>query len=525
MMMKCIVAAGRRLVAALLVGAALPAPGTAQASSYEELQRFSAVLNHIRTNYPDSVAYNGLVRAAIDGMLRSLDPHSWFASREDYEKLSSLERGELAVTGIIFEFADGVPTVLSYARKSPAEKAGVLPGDRILRVDGVPVTGMTSKSLALRLAGEKGSRVVVGLERGPRLEPDTFSVKLKRAFLEHRSVSVARMIGPETGYVRLDEFGSSGADEVRKAVRQLRSSKARQLILDLRGNPGGIVTEAVDIAAEFLPAKTLVFSTRGRKKVVNEEFRTKDKGEFVDLPLIVLLDEGSASASEALAGSLQDHDRALIIGRRSFGKALMQTGFLVPSGFVQLTVGHVLTPSGRFIQRRYRGLAIEQYVAFAGTAGDGLDTMAVFRTDRGRPVRGGGGIAPDLIVAAAPAAPAWWSVASDSGYDDAVADSVALTLGSDASARAQWIAAPREWEARLLPAFLERVRTRLGIAARPDSTTGAVLARKLAARAAFVRWPPDAGSDLMLASDPDVRAALEAFSRLPALLSGPSAGR
>lgn len=284
------------------------------------------------------------------------------------------------------------------------------------------------------------------------------------------------------------------------------------------------MTEAVDLAAEFLPARTLVFTTRGRKKVLNEDHRTKGNGEFVDLPLIVLVDEGSASASEALAGSLQDHDRALIVGRRSFGKALMQTGFLVPSGFVQLTVGHVLTPSGRFIQRRYRGFAIEQYYAFAGTAGDGADTMTIFRTGRGRPVRGGGGIAPDLVVPAPAPPPAWWSAAADSGYDDAVADSVALTLSADGSARAEWIAATRDWEMRLLPPFLERVRTRLRVAARPDSATGAELARRLAARSASVRWPPDAGSDLMLASDPDVRAALAAFPRLTQLLSAPTRG-
>jgi carboxyl-terminal processing protease len=482
------------------------------------------VLNHIRGNYADSVAYSGLVRAAIDGMLRSLDPHSWFVSEEDYKKLNRLERGELAISGILFEFADGVPTVLGSLQKSPAEKAGVLPGDRILKVDGIPVTGMTSKSLALRLAGEKGSKVLVGLERGPRLEPDTFSVKLKRAFVEHRSVSLARLVAPQTGYVRLNEFGETGAEEVRKAVRQLRASKASQLILDLRGNPGGIVTEAVDIAAEFLPDKALVFTTRGRKKTLNEEYRTKGRGEFVDMPLVVLIDEGSASASEALAGSLQDHDRALIIGRRSFGKALMQTGFLVPSGYVQLTVGHVLSPSGRFIQRRYRGVAIEQYLAFAGNVGEASDTMEIFRTRRGRPVRGGGGIAPDLAVTAAPPSPPWWSAAADSGYDDAVADSVAQTLGTDAAARAAWIASPPEWEARLLPPLLERVRSRLRILARPDSVASAGIARRLAARAAFVRWPPDGGSELILATDPDVRAAIAAFPGISQLLGAPTTG-
>jgi carboxyl-terminal processing protease len=498
----------------------VPDVAGAQLSSYEELQRFSAVLNHIRTNYPDSVTYNGLVRAAIDGMLRSLDPHSWFASREDYDKLSAVERGEVAVTGIVFEIADGVPTVLRPLPKSPAEKAGVLPGDRLLLVDGVPVVGLGPKSIALRLAGAKGSKVLVGLERGSRLEPDTFSVRLKRAMVEERSVSVVRMLNGETGYVRLDGFGPEAADEVTKAVRRLRSDKARQLILDLRGNPGGIVTEAVDLAAEFLPAKTLVFTTRGRKKAVNEDYRTKGSGDFVDLPLILLVDEGSASAAEALAGSLQDHDRALVVGRRSFGKALMQTGFLVPAGFVELTVGHVLTPSGRFIQRRYQGLAIEQYYAFAGSAGVEQDTLQVFHTDHGRAVRGGGGIAPDLPVPGAAKPPTWWSVASDSGYDDVVADSVAMTLSSDPAARAAWAGAPGEWQNRLLPPFLSLVRARLKITAQPDSAAGLAIARRLAARTASVRWPPDAGTELLQKSDPDIQAALDAFPRLTHMLSG-----
>jgi carboxyl-terminal processing protease len=336
-----------RWLAVGLTLAAVPSPVPAQSSSYEELQRFSAVLNHIRSNYPDSVTYRDLVRAAVDGMLRSLDPHSWFATREDYERLDALERGELAETGIVLELADGVPTVLSSYLRSPAEKAGVLPGDRLLRIDRMPVAGMTAKAMALRLAGEKGSKVEVSLERGPALDPDTFSVTLKRAFLEGGSVSVVRMVDPTTGYIRLEQFGPEAASEVGKAIRRLQDRKARRLILDLRGNPGGIVTEAVELASEFLPAGTLVFSTRGKKKAVSGEFRTKRSGDFVDLPLVLLIDEGSASASKALADSLQDYDRAVVVGRRSFGKALVQTGFYVPSGVVQLTVGHVITPSGR----------------------------------------------------------------------------------------------------------------------------------------------------------------------------------
>jgi carboxyl-terminal processing protease len=506
--------------AILAVGAAAPLAG--QASSYEELQRFSAVLNHIRTNYVDSVTYSGLVRSAIDGMLRSLDPHSWFATTEDYERLNALERGELAVIGLRVETVDGVPTVLTYKAGGPAARAGVRPGDRIRAVDGQPVAGLSERDVALRLAGEKGSRVTLLLERGPLLEPDTFTVSAKRAFLSPSSaVSIARMVGPETGYVKLDEFSETSADDVAAAIGKLKGRKARQIILDLRGNPGGVVTEAVALASQFLPEKTLVFSTRGRKKAVDEDFRTSRSGRFTDLPLIVLIDAGSASAAEAFAGSMQDHDRALILGRRSFGKALMQTGFVVPSGFVELTIGHVLTPSGRYIQRRYQGLAVKQYYASAGTAGAAEDTAAVFHTDHGRPVRGGGGILPDVPLPGPPGVPAWWSVAADSGFDEAVADSVAQTLPADAGGRQSWLTSPGVWQARLLPPFLARVRSHLKVAAVSDSTVNAYIAAQLAARAAFVRWPPDGGEEMMLQTDPDVAAALTYFGRMDGLLKAP----
>src|SRR5439155_1078595 len=304
-----------------------------QPSAYEELQTFSAVLNHIRVNYIDSVTYTQLVRAAIDGVMQALDPHSRFESHADRDKAGKLDRGELAVTGLVLEDVDGAPSVLTVMSKSPADKAGIQPGDRLALVNDTTVAGLDVRALELRLAGDKGSKVRLCFERGPRLEPDTFSVTLKRA------------------------------------------------------------------------------------------------GEFSTAPLIVLIDGGSASAAEALAASLQDHDRALLLGRRSFGKALMQTAFLTPSGdIVWLTVGRVITPSGRFIQRRYRGLRSEEYRAFGGVAGAGEDTLETFRTDNGRTVRGGGGIAPDVELPRPAPVPVWWSAAADSGLDDALADSIALTL-------------------------------------------------------------------------------------------------
>ncbi len=519
-----------RSVAALAALLATPAgassaqqPPSPQPSAYEELQSFSGVLNHIRVNYVDSVTYTQLVRAAIDGVLRSLDPHSYFVSRRDWEKLSALERGELAVTGMVLEEEDSAITVLAVYPKSAAAKAGVLPGDRITDVNDTSVLGLKVKEATLRLAGEKGSKVHVKLERGSRLEPDTFSVTLKRQFLEPHFVWLSSMLDSATGLVRLEEFGPKAAEEVRDAVKKLQRQGARQVILDLRSNPGGLTDQAVDVASEFLPKGAVVFRTRGRKKDTNEDYVTKRDGDFTAVPLIVLINHLSASASEALAGSLQDHDRALILGRRSFGKALEQTGFVVlPRGdLVELTIARIYTPSGRTIQRRYKGIGVEQYWAFAGKSGADSDTTAVFRTDHGRLVRGGGGIAPDVELPSRSTMPAWWTVAVDSGFMIAVADSVAQTLPATPAGRAAWVRATDEWRTRLLTPFLVRVRTRFHVTAEPDSIVASRMAMSLAARAADVRWPPDAGLEVLLRNDPDVRAAVAYFPRLQELLSAP----
>lgn len=507
----------RWLVAGAVVVAAHAAPLAAQGSS-EELTRFSAVLSHIRANYVDSVTYKQLVHSAIDGMLKGLDPHSWYLSSDDNARFNALERGELAVVGVSVELADGVPTVLAVTDQSPADRGGVRPGDRLLGVDGVPTSGLNARVIALRLAGEKGTKVRLLLERGPRLEPDSVTVVIKRDIAKPTHyVRATLMLDATTGYVKLGEFGAKSADEVHDAIKTLRGQKATRIILDLRGNPGGIVTEAVAMASQFLPANSLVFSTKGRQRSVNQQFRTKDSGDFQDLPMVVLIDRGSASAAEALAGSLQDNDRAVIAGRRSFGKALMQTGFLVPEGFVELTIGHVISPSGRYIQRPYTGLQLEQYYAFAGDSA-WQDTTRIFKTVNGRPVKGGGGIAPDIALPAPPSVPRWWTVAADSGWDRAVADSVGLTLATTPAARAAWIRDSATWAARLLPPLLARVHSRLAIPAAIDATISSSMARKLASEAAIVRWGEDAGREVSIRNDPDVIAATALFGRVKEIL-------
>ncbi len=510
-----------RIAGIMLVTAAGPAAAQTTRSAYEELQTFSGVLNHVRLNYPDSLSYSELVAAAIRGVLRSLDPHSYYVSRTEWQRRTALERGELVSVGIALEEVDGAATVLAVVPRSPAAKSGVLPGDRILTLNDTSVAGLDMTTLELRLAGEKGSKVRLGMERGPRFEPDTFSVTLKRNPFDVHSVSIVRMIDSTTGYLRLEDF-LGDAREVHNGLKKLSALRAKRVILDLRGNPGGGVVSAVEVASEFFPKNTLVFSTRGRKRATDTNYVTKRDGEFRLLPLVVLIDERSASASEALASSLQDHDRALLVGRRSFGKALMQLPFFLPSGdIVWLTVGRVITPSGRVIQRRYHGIGYEQYLSFAGKSGAAEDTTSVFKTSAGRRVRGGGGIAPDIVVPIIAPLPVWWSAAADSGFDDAVSDSVAQTLSATAAARAAWLTAESEWRAKLLPPFLSRVRARLGVAANTDSLLEQRLARILASRTAEVRWGTDAREEFLLRNDRTVRIASEQFPKLRELLGPP----
>lgn len=500
-----------------------PGSGLTAQGSYEQLQAFSGVLNQIRQNYVDSVTSSQLVLAAIDGMLSSLDPHSYFLSREQGARQLAYQAGQLAGLGIIIYEVDGLPTIQAVLPESPAARAGISPGDRLVRVNDTVVVGIPFQSLQTRLIGERGSRIRLLLERGNRWEPDSVKLTLRYAYLEPHSVTVSRMVDRTTGYVRLQQFFPEAGKEVEDAVRKLKSNGAQRLILDLRGNPGGVVWSAVEIASIFLPRGTLVFRTEGRRQSTKMEFTTVEDGRFTEMLLILLIDDGSASASEALAGSLQDHDRALIMGRRSFGKALMQRAFEIPPGgdLVWLTVGHVLTPNGRFIQRRYQGLKGEQYYSYAGLSGAEQDTTVEFRTDHGRLVRGGGGIVPDVTLPSPAVLPVWYSVAADSGFHDGVADSVAGTLGSDAASRARFIGAPSAWQAALVDPFLARVRNRLRVAAQPDSSQALRIGRIMAARVVEVRWGPEALDEFLVQTDAGVASAQEHFPRVLEILKGP----
>lgn len=507
-----------------LIGVSLSlggSPAAAQAS-YEQLQTFSSLLNQIRASYVDSVTYAELVHAAIDGVLGSLDPHSRFLKREDGEREAAYESGVLAGTGIFFDEVDGSLVVLAVMPGTPGSRAGISAGDRLLSINDTSSEGLSAYEVGSRLIGPKGSKVRLLFERGSRLEPDSLKVNLKFDLLQPKSVTVSRLIDPSTGYVRLSGFHEKASEEMEKAIKNLRGAGAKKLVLDLRGNPGGLVFAAVEISSLFLPKQSPVFRTVGRRKSVTEEFATGKDGPFRELPLMLLIDEGSASASEAVTGSLQDHDRALILGRRSFGKALMQQGFPVPpqGDFVYLTVGRIATPSGRIIQRSYHGLKASQYYSFAGRSGTEQDTTQVFHTDHQRPVRGGGGIAPDVPISKSAELPNWWGVAADSGWIEAIADSAANLLPRDQAAAAKWSDNPSGWQTGMVNPFLTRVQQRLKISVEPDSATRGRIGRILAYRASEVRWGTDAAEALQIRYDPDIRVAMTYWDKLDQLLSG-----
>lgn len=500
----------------------LPRAVWAQAA-YEQLQTFSSLLNQVRTSYVDSVTYSELVHAAIDGVLSSLDPHSRFLKREDGEREMAYESGALAGTGVFFDEVDGALAVLTVLPNTPGARAGVSPGDRLLTINDTSSAGLTAYEVGSRLLGEKGKKVRLLFERGSRLEPDSLKVTLKFDLIKPFSVTAVQLVNPTTGYVRLSGFHEKAPEELEKAVKDIQGKGARQLILDLRGNPGGSVYAAVEIAGLFLPRGSMIFRTIGRRKSANDDFLTQKDGAFRKLPLMLLVDEGSASASEAVAGSLQDHDRALILGRRSFGKALMQQAFPIPpqGDMVWLTVGRIATPSGRIIQRSYTGLKVSQYYTFAGRSGTEHDTAAVYHTDNQRQVRGGGGIAPDVSISRSAELPGWWGVAADSGWIESVADSVGALLPKDRAAGATWNSTPADWQTGMVAPLLGRVRERLHLTAEPDSAIKGRIGRILAYRAAEVRWGQDAAEALRVRYDPDIRVAMTYWDRLPELLSTP----
>lgn len=367
---------------------------------YSGLDLFIEVLQTVQANYVDPVDTGKLVTGAMRGVAHGLDPWSRYLDPEEFQALRGVIQGSFDGIGASVDEHDGWPIVIAPIEGSPAWDAGLEPGDVITKVDGHSTFELAPDEMSSRLRGPAGTQITLTVARGDN-ERD---LKLLRRRVTVKNVPYAFVAAPGVGYVRLAHFSAHAGADVAAACDTLRAGGARALVLDLRGNPGGTIDEAVAIAGQFLPQGSRVTSTVGRASGVNQQYDATRPHPELAWPIAVLVDGGSASASEILAGALQDHDRAVVVGDTTFGKGVAQQVYPLrgAAGALQLTVSHYLTPSGRSIHRERLTAADdsedETETPSADTTRAKLDK--VWRTDAGRVVRGGAGLAPDVRVPA-----------------------------------------------------------------------------------------------------------------------------
>ncbi len=381
--------------------------GGAAGGLYGNLDLFIEVLQKVDQNYVDPVEPEKLIAGALRGMLRDLDPYSQYLDSKAFASLQSTAEGKFGGIGVMVGIRDDFPTVISPIEGTPAWEAGLRSGDVIVRVEGRSTAGLTVEDVADLLRGAAGTRVSLTVDREG--EPAEREFTLTRAVIHTRSVPYAFLPEPGVGYLRLANFSETSGAEVREALAGLRRQGAKSLVLDLRFDPGGLLDQAVDVTEQFVPRGSLIVYTQGRVKGSDVRYTASEAKPDVSSPLVVLVDEGSASAAEIVAGALQDLDRALVIGHDSFGKGSVQSVFPLPgrSGAIKLTTALYYTPSGRSI---HRGVKSADSAAAERGDSEGEDPHGAaadsspaserprFRTRAGRTVYGGGGITPDLAV-------------------------------------------------------------------------------------------------------------------------------
>ena len=377
-----------------LYGPRVQATVAGDSDTEQALRNFTKVYAIIEQNYADPVDPERVIlQGAIPGMLRSLDPHSNFFDSRSFSLLREEQTGHYFGVGMQVAPRDGRTIVLAPFVGSPAYKAGLRPGDVIYRVDGVVTDNLNTSEVADLLKGPKGTVVHVEVLRIGHEEPVKFVIT--RDEIPRLSVEYVFSLKPHVGYIKLASFNENTHEELAQALEKLDGDTLEGLILDLRGNPGGLLNEGVAVADMFLAKNQLIVSHHGRSQRERRYFATRGN-QGRDFPLIVLLDRFSASASEIVAGAIQDHDRGLIVGETSFGKGLVQTVYpLSHNTGLALTTARYYTPSGRLIQRDYEAVSLYNYYYSQNHQGQ---NQAVYSTDAGRTVYGGGGITPDVEV-------------------------------------------------------------------------------------------------------------------------------
>ena len=369
-----------------------------------QLDLFSQILYLVQNNYVEPPDNQKLIKGAIDGMLKSLDPHTVYLPPQRAERMDEEFHGEYSGIGISFELRDNKIVVIAPLEGTPAFRLGVRAGDRITSVDGKPLPKPLDNDAVFKLLrGPNGSMVQITIEREGQNDPMVFNIE--RAKIPIESIPYAFMIRPGVGYVRVVRFAQTTGQELETALGKLHDQGMKELLIDLRSNGGGLLAEAVDVLDQLVPPGKLLVYTRGRIPSANADYRSDERPRLdTSVPVVVLIDHGSASAAEIVSGAIQDLDRGLVVGTNSFGKGLVQNQFRLNDGSkLLLTIAHYYTPSGRLIQRDYSKFADQRdYVEDAfkdDVPSDSvLATRPKFKTSAGRQVYGGGGIYPDVLI-------------------------------------------------------------------------------------------------------------------------------
>lgn len=395
------------IAAGMLIGSTFGENPPVQNEVNRSVQKFREVLTLIDQNYVDQVETEKLVENAIAHMLTELDPHSAYISAADRQQANEALQGNFEGIGIEFNIFKDTIVVVTPLTGGPSEEAGIQAGDRIITINGKNVAGIgfTNEEVRDHLKGPKSSLVKVGIKRpGKR---DTLTYDIQRDRIPQYSVDAHYMLDNEKGYIKISRFSATTYEEFRKALVELQSRGMKKLIIDLQNNPGGYMDHAIRIADEFLSNKNRIVYTKGKQRRYNQEENATREGLFEEGQLIVLVNEGSASASEIVTGALQDNDRALIVGRRTYGKGLVQAPMDLSDGSeLRLTISRYYTPSGRSIQKPYEGMEdyskdiVTRYENGEFFSADSIhfNDSLKYATNSGRVVYGGGGIMPDYFV-------------------------------------------------------------------------------------------------------------------------------
>lgn len=401
---------GILIAVGVLIGKMIGSQGVGTSSRsmliYPQNSKLNTVLNLISSEYVDTVNTTKMIEELIPGLLENLDPHSVYIPAKDLQQVNEELEGNFGGIGVQFSMQNDTVLVISVISGGPSAKLGILPGDRIIAVNDSSIAGMkiSTDKVMKQLRGEMGTRVKVTILRGTQ----KLYFDIVRDAIPVYSVDVSYKVDDLTGYVKIDRFAQTTYDEVIMALAKLRSQGCKQVIMDFRGNSGGLLDAVIRMCNEFLKKGDLIVYTEGRSQP-RQDVRANGAGSCQDIKLVVLIDEFSASASEIFAGAIQDNDRGVVIGRRSFGKGLVQQQIPLPDGSaIRLTVARYHTPSGRCIQKPYEGGNKDYYEDILHRYDKGeffqkdsvkFDETEKYTTKSGRTVYGGGGIMPDIFVA------------------------------------------------------------------------------------------------------------------------------